>query len=230
MKITDEMLYDSAPKARDLWLASALPEYIPEHQFSRRFKRKMKRLMREQRRSARLNRIIHTIHRTVAILLVVATVSFSCLMTVEAYREKFIEIVTHVFHELTDYRFSTESASSSLGKSELGVVSLSFIPNGMDKTDEYSDKIFYSVSYETEDGIYFDLTCTLITENQDAHKIVDTENAVVQECFVNDEEATIISKDENNTILWTHQNILFQLCGNLPLDIEKQIAKSVIVA
>lgn len=229
MKITDEMLYASASKARNLWLSSALPDDIPEHQFSHRFNRKMKRLIKEQRRSPRLNHVIHMMRRTAAILLVVATISFSCAMTVDAYREKFIEIVTHVFHELTDYRFSTESTSSSPVKTELGVISLGFIPNGIDQTDEYSDGTFYSVSYETEDGLYFDLTCTLITENQDTHKIVDTENAVVQEYSINGEEAAIISKGENNTILWTHRNILFQLYGNLPLDIEKQIAESITV-
>ena len=51
MKITDSDLYQSVPKAEDLWL-SRLPsdEKIPEHTFSRRFERKMKRLIREQRR------------------------------------------------------------------------------------------------------------------------------------------------------------------------------------
>ena len=228
MKITDEMLYASASEARDLWLSSAFPDDIPEHQFSHRFNRKMKRLINEQRRSPRLNHVIHMVRRTAAILLVVATVSFSCMMTVEAYREKFIEIVTHVFHELTDYRFSAELPDSQI-ETELGMISLGFIPNGMDRADEYGDESFYSVSYETEDGMYFDLTCTLITENQDAHKIVDTENAITQEYSINGEEAKIISKDENNTILWIHRNILFQLYGNLPLDIEKQIAESVTV-
>lgn len=229
MKITDEMLYASASKARDLWLSSAFPNDIPEHQFSHRFNRTMKRLMKEQCRPPRLNHVIHMMRRTAAILLVVTAVSFSCLMTVDAYRERFIEIVTHVFHELTDYRFSTEIPGSQ-SETELGLISLGFIPNGMDKADEYGDETFYSVSYGTEDGMYFDLTCTLITENQDAHKIVDTENAVVREYSVNGMEATIISKDENNTILWTYGNILFHLYGNLPLDIEKQIAESVTVA
>lgn len=185
--------------------------------------------MKEQHRSPKLNHVIHMMRRAAAILLVVATVSFSCLMTVDAYREKFIEIVTHVFHELTDYRFSAEIPGLQ-SETELGVISLGFIPNGMDKADEYGDGTFYSVSYETEDGLYFDLTCTLITENQDTHKIVDTENAVVQEYSINGEKATIISKGENNTILWTYGNILFHLYGNLPLDIEKQIAESVTVA
>ena len=229
MKITDEMLYASAPKARDFWLSSAFSDDIPKHHFSHRFNRTMKRLIKEQRRSPRLNHVIHMMRRTAAILLVVATISFSCVMTVDAYREKFIEIVTHVFHELTDYHFSKESTSSTPIKTDLGVISLGFMPDGMDRTDEYGDGTFYSVSYETEEGIYFDLTCTLITENQDAHKIVDTENAVVQEYSINGEEATIISKGENNTILWTHRNILFQLYGNLPLDIEKQIAENVTV-
>ena len=228
MKITDEMLYASAPKARDFWLSSAFLDDIPEHHFSHRFNRTMKRLMKEQCRSPRLNHVIHMMRRIAAILLVVATISFSCLMTVEAYREKFIEIVTHVFHELTDYRFSTEIPGSQI-ETELGMILLGFIPHGMDQTDEYGDESFYSVSYETEAGMYFDLTCTLITENQDAHKIVDTENAVVQEYSINGEEAAIISKGENNTILWTHRNILFQLYGNLPLDIEKQIAESITV-
>ena len=84
MKITDEMLYASASKARDLWLSSAFPNDIPEHQFSHRFNRIMKRLMKEQRRPPRLNHVIHMMRRTAAILLVVTAVSFSCLMTVDA--------------------------------------------------------------------------------------------------------------------------------------------------
>ena len=122
MKITDEMLYASASKARDLWLSSAFPNDIPEHQFSHRFNRIMKRLMKEQRRPPRLNHVIHMMRRTAAILLVVTAVSFSCLMTVDAYRERFIEIVTHVFHELTDYRFSAEIPGLQ-SETELGVIS-----------------------------------------------------------------------------------------------------------
>ena len=89
MQITDDMLYQHAPEVRDLWL-STLPSDadIPEHKFSRRFERKMKRLIREQRRSPQVNRVIRGLRRVAAIILVIGILSFSGLMTVEAYREK----------------------------------------------------------------------------------------------------------------------------------------------
>lgn len=111
------------------------------------FKLKMKRLIKEQRKSTRFNHVIHMMRRTATILLIVATISFSCLMTVDAYREKFIEIVTHVFHEVTDYRFSAETSNSRI-ETELGAILPCFMPDGLDK----ADKTFYTVSYENEDG------------------------------------------------------------------------------
>lgn len=92
MKITDSQLYKYVPKAEKLWL-SWLPtdEEIPEHIFSKRFERKMKRLIRNQRRTPRIRKIFLTAKRITAAVLVLTMLSFSGLMTVEAYREKFIE-------------------------------------------------------------------------------------------------------------------------------------------
>ena len=95
MKITDDMLYSSAPNAERLWL-DTLPtrEELPEHQFSKGFERKMNKLVRLQRRSPGLNQFLSASKRIAVIALAILTVSFSCLMCVEAYREKFIEVIT----------------------------------------------------------------------------------------------------------------------------------------
>ena len=86
MKITDSQLYKYVPKAEKLWL-SWLPtdEEIPEHIFSKRFERKMKRLIRNQRRTPRIRKIFLTAKRITAAVLVLTMLSFSGLMTVEAY-------------------------------------------------------------------------------------------------------------------------------------------------
>ena len=104
MKITEEMLYKCAPKAEKLWLSSLPPDnQIPEHKFSRRFERKMRRLIREQRRSLPMRKALQIARQTAAAILIAATLSFSCLMTVEAYRAKFIEVITEVLYDTLQF-------------------------------------------------------------------------------------------------------------------------------
>ncbi len=128
MEITEEMLYKYAPKAEKLWLDSLPPDdQIPEHQFSRRFERKMKKLIRDQRRSPSMRQFMRIARQTAAAILIVVSLSFSCLMTVEAYRAKFIEIVTEVFYDLTHFTFFS-SWSEDMG---LGGIEFSYLPDGM---------------------------------------------------------------------------------------------------
>ena len=92
MEITEEMLYKYAPKAEKLWLNSLPPDdQIPEHQFSRRFERKMKKLIRDQRRSPSMRQFMRIARQTAAVILIVVSLSFSCLMTVEAYRTRILK-------------------------------------------------------------------------------------------------------------------------------------------
>ena len=135
MKITDDMLYHHAEAAREKWLSETLPPQIPEHKFSGKFDRKMRKLIREQRHSAQFNRHINLLQRIVAIFLLVCTVSFGGVMTVDAYREKIIETVVRVFNELTDYRFS-KSADMPESIAYAFPPTLSYIPDGMSKAEE----------------------------------------------------------------------------------------------
>lgn len=151
MKITDDMLYHHAEAAREKWLSETLPPQIPEHKFSGKFDRKMRKLIREQRHSAQFNRHIKLLQRIVAIFLLVCTVSFGGVMTVDAYREKIIETVVRVFNELTDYRFS-KSADMPESIAYAFPPTLSYIPDGMSKAEENAGEQLYTVTYEGEDG------------------------------------------------------------------------------
>lgn len=217
MKITDNMLSEHAAEARDLWLAACVPEKIPEHRFSRKFNRQMRRLIREQKHSAKFNRSIRILQRTIAVLLVVITVSFGCIMSVEAYRVKFIDMVVRVFNDLTDYRFrSFESSENS--ETMFVPPALSYLPNTMHKIEEHNSVNGYTVTYESDDGNFLDLTCTLFADNTDTHKIVDSENAEVTELTLHGEPVTVIEKNGMTTFLWTNNNVLYHLYSNLSVD------------
>ena len=227
MQITDEMLYRHAPEARDLWL-STLPSDadIPEHKFSRRFERKMKRLIREQKRSPQANRVIRGLRRVAAIILVIGILSFSGFMTVEAYREKVIEVITQVFHDLTNYRFISEESDSEQHV-DLPDITFQYIPDGMEKVEDTARERFRYILYEAQDGKFFELTMTVVIENGDYEKVLDTEDAFTEMLYIGGSEAVINTKNAETTIIWTKGNILYTLYGTVDLTELKRIAEEI---
>lgn len=227
MQITDEMLYRHAPEARDLWL-STLPSDadIPEHKFSRRFERKMKRLIREQKRSPQANRMIRGLRRVAAIILVIGILSFSGLMTVEAYREKVIEVITQVFHDLTNYRFISEESDSEQHV-DLPDITFQYIPDGMEKVEDTARERYRYILYEAQDGNFFELTQTVIVDNSDYEKILDSEDAITEEFYLGDSEAVLNTKNGTTTIFWTKDHILYSLCGTIDPTELKSVAEKI---
>lgn len=227
MKITDEMLFEHAAEARDIWL-STLPadEDIPEIQTSKAFEKKMQKLIKEQRRTPKTNKILRYMKQTVAAVLVVVVISFGGLMTVEAYREKVIEIVVHVFHELTDYRFYSEK--SGVDEIVLPEISFEYVPDGM---REVEDRITGNnrryILYERKNGDFFELTQRPITADGSHGKILDTEDSAYETTNINGNEAFSNVKDGNAIIFWSYNNVIYDLYGNLDLTELKEIAEKI---
>ena len=227
MKITDEMLFEHAAEARDIWL-STLPddEDIPDIPTSKKFEKKMQKLIKEQRRTPKTNKILRYMKQTVAAVLAVAILSFGGLMTVEAYREKVVEIVVHVFHELTDYRFASEK--SEVGEVVLPEISFGYVPEGM---EEITDNVFADNSryivYEDDDGNFFELTQTAIGSNGAFGTILDTEDSNYEMTSINGNEAFSNVKDGNARVLWNYDNVVYDLYGNIELTDLKNIAEKI---
>ena len=218
MHITDEMLFEHAADARNIWL-NTLPrdDEIPEFRCSHRFERKMQKLLKEQRRTPKVNRLLRYMRQTVAAILAVAIISFCGLMTVEAYREKVIEIVVRVFNELTDYRFV--SHSNKADEIILPELSFGYIPEGM---CEIANRITSNnrryIMYEDKRGAFFEMNQRPVGDDGDYGSIVDTEDATCEVITINGIEANLNSKDGNNSIIWVYDNIVYNLYGNIDLD------------
>lgn len=216
MNITDEILYESTPKAEELWL-DILPSDIdlPEHKFSARFEKKMKKLIREQQRSPRLNKFIRTSKRIALIALTTLTVSFSCLMCVEAYRNKVIEVITEVFEDLTRFSFSTSVEEEP----KLGELTVGYLPEGMSEVyredlDSYTRLIYF----EDTEGRRIGIEQDNIIGNKQSTLIVDTEDAEVTEIDFNGYEATLIVKGKRTVLMWEDGISIILVSGDFPAD------------
>lgn len=221
MKITDEMLHQYTPMAEQILLDS-LPDNaaLPAHHFSKRFERKMKKLIKQQHHTPAYNQAVLIAKRVAIVVLMSTLVTFSSLMTVEAYREKVIEVITQVFHEFTDYHFVSSSADDTLPSVIFG-----YVPEGMEQTKCKIDDARSHFIYEASDGTYFELRQQLVTVDSNYEKRVDTEDAEIERFDINGDEAVSMTKYGETTIIWNNQNAVYTLYSNMELSELQEIAR-----
>lgn len=215
MKLTDEMLCEYAQRAEELWL-SVLPANaeIPEHKFSKKFEKRMKKLIRNQRRAPWVNKCISISKRAAVVAFAILTVSFSCLMCVEAYRAKFIEVITEIFEDLTQFSFSSSFAAPT----ELGELTFDYLPDGISEVYRESGPQNRSLSIYFEDvnGQRIRIEQEIVASGKQTTMILDTENAEVSTINFNGYEATLIVKGEHTTLMWEDDISVMLVSGDFP--------------
>ena len=127
----DRLLYAHAGAARDLVLAQLPPEgELPDIPTSPRFQRRMKALIRRADRPGWAKAALRCARQAAVILLVCGTLTFSGLMvTSQAFRTQVIAVITQVFQEFTEFRFSAREETAR----RAGDVALTYLPEGMEE-------------------------------------------------------------------------------------------------
>lgn len=219
----DELLDRCAPEAGELWL-SALPEQAPEHEFSPKFRRKVEKLLRRQRRSAAVNAALRYGRRAAAFALVFLTLSFSCLMTVDAaFRERVIQAVVQVFQDFTEFIYTSDS--SAVGKP--GNLVFTYLPEGMEVQVREQDELGFYVYMEDLEGEFIELDQSLVENENSMTLLLDTENAVVTDFVIRGVSALGIEKGLDHTIHWTEGSFVYTLSGTVSMEELKLIAEGI---
>ena len=158
--------------------------------------------------------------QTAAVILIVVSLSFSCLMTVEAYRAKFIEVVTEVFYDLTHFTFlSSWSGDVGLGKIEFG-----YLPDGMAEVqrETFEETQGQTIYFEDDQGYQIKISQTLLTDDTNSDLILDSEDADATTIAFGDGDAVLIEKEGTSTLMWEDTPYLMLLTGDfLPEEIVK---------
>ena len=225
MKVTDEMLYQNAAAARDIWLGT-LPANceISEHKFSKGFEQKMKKLIKNQGRPGWVKTSLLCLKRAAAVAMIALVVTAAGVVSVDAYRERVIQVVTQVFHEFTSYRFYTEGSD---GYTQLPEVEFTYIPKGFELVESSVSETRAYYLYKNTDGKFFELNELLVWANGDYGMILDTEDSQMERFFIGDSEAICNTKGSDTIVMWSSENIQFDVYGNIGVEEVKLIAQGV---
>ena len=158
------------------------------------------------------------------ILLVCGTLTFSGLMvTSQAFRTQVIAVITQVFQEFTEFRFSAREETAR----RAGDVALTYLPEGMEEIRRSGNHISLHIFFEDATGNTMRLTHTVIGDKTSHVSMLDTEDAEVEQFYIQGEQATAISKGLDHTILWTSGNSVYLLTGTIATDELKLVAAGV---
>lgn len=208
MKITDEMLFESASEAEDLWLHT-LPDakVIPEHKFSPKFERKMKKLIRKSRHSKQIDFILKSSKKVAIFCIIVFSLTFSGLMTVKAYREQFIQAVIEIYQTLTSFKFSSEENVEH----PVGNISYSYFPDGNYKMEVIQNQGGrYYIEFKSVDSEdYIRVKQNAISSGSKETSYLDSEDAEQQQISINGYDGILLYKKGKTIVQWTTDYYVF---------------------
>ena len=208
LEVPDDLLMIACGEARDIYLNSVVkPLDIYEHDFSLRFEARMHKLIRKTKNSKKPGQVFW---RVAAAIIIFLSVSFASLMSVEAYREKILEIITSVFKDRTDFDFFSDKEPTGLEK-----VILEYIPSGFEQESSVLFGHVYQAKYRDESNRFFDLHVHVYDKNTVGTLSFDTEEAEVTNIECSFGEALVIAKNGETTVFWTEDNVVYSIRGNI---------------
>lgn len=213
MKITDELLYKYAPKAREIWLET-IPDQDENTDFtpSEAFQRQMDEVLAQAQRTSRFKKLLRGVGRAAAVFVIVLSIVFGSLMTVEAFREKVIHVVRSFFSGHMETRYSSDEEYAPLPEIEF-----LFVPEGMELVEDDTPFPRYRhILYEDELGRILEIDINRISQNTVATHKTDTEDAEIWVYSIQDREVMVISEDDQFILMWEDGNIVFDIYSNLP--------------
>ena len=193
-----------------------------DHIFSDKFFKRSAKLIKRQKKP--YYPLICTSARGVAcIIAAFFVISFTTVMSVEALRKPFFEFITRIFTNHSSITVDSGSDSS--------------VPNTIEHkyeiTVDLSDyRIVYSYSNSAEIYNEYANGKTVISFAQsiigDFNKNYNTENAVIENIYINGYDATAFLDNRGYyTLIWNNGEYVFELSSNIGKDELISIAKSV---
>jgi hypothetical protein len=220
--IDDGFFYAYMPQVEKVMLEKIPLESELSHQFSWRFKRKMKALLKYERRTPVMRRFVYQMKTAAAVLLIVLSMAFGTVMSVEAYRVRFFEFVTEIWEELTSIVIhSDENADHDT----LTPISPSYIPKGYSVLELTSDKYENTIIYINTNGLELYYSQRMATQSE---FILDSEGAETEKITIGSQEAYLIANKGTVQLYWHDDDSVFSLIGNLDKTELIKMAKSII--
>ena len=222
-KMTDDFFADYITRADKILEQKELErnKAIPNHVFSKKYERNIAKMIKKKSKTTKQIKIVTKLRYVTVALFITLSVNGILFVTVEAYREKVIEIVTSVYETFTSVKVSTDGVISG----ELIVVEPAYIVDGFSILDKYVDKNENSITHINEDGVRMYIYRQMVISNSETK--YDTEGAKISEIEINGNTINLIENKDFVIAYWYDDTYSYVIHGEISLNEMMKIVESI---
>lgn len=198
---------------------AAFPE-PPAHDFSQRFQRRMRRLVRDADRPRALRVAVRGTRRAAALLLATAVVGTAVVLSVDALRTRFFDILIETYQKYSQVFFQKDAGY--VRPEEFLHRAPVYIPEGFELVLELDDECTILEFEDGEGG-----SISYLQEWQSGTGIqLNTEGVELEETEVNGWPGYYYSNKGTQTLLWYDDYYVYTVLSSLDKEEVVKIAKS----
>lgn len=142
-----------------------------------------------------------------------------------AIQKKFFNWVVSVYEKFSSFSIAAgneTNVTSPIGDSKQ--ISFGYVPEGFELTKENGGYRRINLQYNDQNGMRIFLT---VTASDGTKQGLNTEDAVIEEIYINGQEALFWIKNETTFIVWEQQGYLFSLITELNRETAVKIAENI---
>jgi len=215
---------DSIKKACQIALKEAIKDYdnidiLHKPNYSKEFRRKLKDIKVGQD----INRIFMLIAKRAAIFILVALLSFSTVLAVNAeVREKVFDWIIETFPQFSIFTSQNIDEDNPV---ELTAFNINYVPRGFELVDRNEGRTKLIYNYSTKNDQKLTIIFSLSSEGKSYY---DTENAEIEEFVFKGSRAYIWQTSEITYLIWYQDGIECHISGNISKDEIIKVAENIL--
>lgn len=186
-------------------------------EFSQRHQKEMEKLFKkmEEHRPP-----VFYVKRIVAAFVILAVVTVTSVMSVDAWRSKFLNFFIKPSQTNTEVRYGEDASKSNTYSTDM--VTLNYIPEEMQIERSYSRNNEEILSFVNGEKFF-----KLRVARVGAVSFIDTEDKVTEKVTVNEAEAYLRTANEEHVLKWNLDKKAYTLTGNLDKETLLKIAENI---
>ncbi|MBN4051013.1 DUF4367 domain-containing protein [bacterium AH-315-L21] len=221
--ISEEVFSDIVKKAESIMLQQIPNINEQAHTFTNEFEDKMKLLSKIANRKMSWNGFMRYVKKSVIIFLIILVTSFATIMSVEALRVRFFEIITRTFEKYTYIEFEKTNLATVDDK-EYIFYEPSYIPKGF-KLIEH--EIFHTTAILTYVNDYGDEIMFKQYPLEHTKMKIDTEGTTLNSITIRGSEGHYFKNKGLTTIMWQEKQYGFMISSEAEKKILIKMAESI---
>jgi len=208
-KALEAMLQAAASDSEDKMVDDLLEGFEGQsHEFSKKHRDDMQKLFKKEQRLKFQHRLQTYSKRSAVIFIAVIIISTIAISSVSAWKIKFMNFIIEMTQYDTDINFTDNGSKTDAYKFD--EITLDYVPEGfkLEKSEVQEKHLNLTFGKEHE---FFSFN----TRDIGSSLSIDTEDANVKELMINGREALYSENDNNRILVWSDDETVYILTGNI---------------